>query len=89
MYELGNVFTDAELRAFSYLINCDFNGRARVAAHSSWSISQPRTDRKRLGQQADHQHQKQPAYQLLPPFIARWLPTYEPAIIATTIGNGE
>ena len=32
VYELRNVFTDAELRAFNYLINCDYSGRARVAA---------------------------------------------------------
>ena len=32
VYELKNVFTDAELRAFNYLINCEHTGRARAAA---------------------------------------------------------
>ncbi len=32
VYELKNVFTDAELRAFNYLINSEHTGRARHAA---------------------------------------------------------
>ena len=32
VYELRNVFTDAELRAFNYLINSEHTGRARAAA---------------------------------------------------------
>jgi hypothetical protein len=32
VYELKNVFTDAELRAFNYLINSEHTGRARFAA---------------------------------------------------------
>ena len=32
VYELRNVFTDAELRAFNYLINSEHNGKARFAA---------------------------------------------------------
>ena len=32
VYELKNVFTDAELRAFNYLINSEHTGRARAAA---------------------------------------------------------
>lgn len=32
VYELRNVFTDAELRAFNFLINSEHAGRARSAA---------------------------------------------------------
>ncbi len=32
VYELKNVFTDAELRAFNYLINSEHTGRARAVA---------------------------------------------------------
>lgn len=32
VYELKEVFTDAELRGFNYLINSEHTGRARVAA---------------------------------------------------------
>ena len=32
IYELKTVFTDAELRAFNYLINSEHTGRARFAA---------------------------------------------------------
>ena len=32
VYELKSVFTDAELRAFNYLINSEHNGKARFAA---------------------------------------------------------
>ena len=32
VYDLREVFTDAELRAFNYLINAEHSGRARSAA---------------------------------------------------------
>ena len=32
VYDLKSIFSAAELRAFNYLINCDYSGRARVAA---------------------------------------------------------